>query len=233
MTGLSKITDKILAEARADANAKLAEAEERCRQIARDADEVSAERCAKIDEATKREAAEIVTRAKSGDAMVYRNTVLEARSALIDEAFEAAHKEILNLSAERTLEMLTMLLSSALRQISEDEKTSRELYGESEIPAAEQYEILLNQRDLDRCGKALLREAKQRLGQVADKLVLSEEPVFIDGGLIVRCGDIEINCSLGAMFSEIRPRLEAKVSRTLFPEKAVKSDGEQTTKKGS
>ena len=40
--------------------------------------------------------------------------------------------------------------------------------------------------------------------------------------LIVRCGAIEINCSLRALFDQIRPALETKVSRKLFPDKLEK-----------
>ena len=232
MTGLSKITDKIMAEARADAARTLAEAEERCREIAAEAEKKAAAYAARIDEATKREAAEIVSRAKSGETMVYRNTVLEARSALIDEAFEAARNELLNLSAERMLEMLVMLLTAALKQTVEDEKLSRELYGEAETPVEDCYVVLLGRRDLERCGKELLVRTTQRIEGFEGRLFLSEEPVSIDGGLILRRGDVEINCSLSAMLSQLRPRLEAKVSRTLFPEKAVRNDAD-TAKKGS
>ncbi len=236
MIGLSKITDKILAEAQAQADAKMAEADAKCAEIGREYDQKAAQIRAQIDEQTKREAAEIVSRAKSSEAMLRRNTALEAESEMIDEAFEMARKEILNLSNERYLEMLLMLLSSALRRQAEDEKLSRELYGEGEdAPQSDRYEVILNLRDRERCGEALIKEIGVRMGKenkaMTEKLALSEETAMIDGGLILRYGDIEINCSLKALFAQIRPELEAKVKGRLFPEKAGKAGKAEKTEK--
>lgn len=223
MTGLSRITDKILAEARADAAAKLAEADARCAEIAKEAAERAAELRAGIEEDAKKEAVGIVIRTKSGEAVVRRNTVLEARAALIDEAFDTAKKEILHLSEDRYLELLVMILGSCLRQQIENERVSRELYGEEEAPEFDAYEVLLCERDLNRLGTRLIEElGKRRAAEVSTltrPLVLGAEPVAIDGGLILRCGAMELNCSLSTLFKDIRPELEAKVARKLFPEK--------------
>lgn len=219
MTGLSKITDKILAEARAEAARKLAEADERAGEISRAAVIRAGELRAKVDEAAKREAAGIVSRAKSSEAMIHRNTLLEEKSAMIDEVFEAARKEILSLSGDEYLAFLTALSSSVLSGLVEDERTNRELYGEEaeDVP----YEILLNSRDGENYGKALQKA-------LPSGAILSPDAVSIDGGLIVRHGRIEVNCSVGALIQQIRPSLEAKVNHTLFPDKV-----EPTAKKGS
>ena len=226
MTGLSKITDKILADARADAAQKLAEADARCEEIAQEYAARAEELRRALNEEAKREAAEIVARAKSGEAMVRRNVMLEAKSARIDEAFDLAHQEILNLSEERYAEMLTMLLVSVVRGQAEHEATSRALYGEADAPESDTYEVLLNEKDHEKFGKQLLVSFRQRMGAeqktLADRVMLSSEYVPIDGGLIVRCGAIEINCSLRALFDQIRPALETKVSRKLFPDKLEK-----------
>ncbi len=213
MTGLSKITDKILAEARADAAAKRSEAEARADEISRAAMVRAAELRAKINDEAKREATEIVSRTKSSEAMLRRNTLLAEKSAMIDEVFASAHKELSSLSDEKYLELLTALATSVLRQLVEDEKTNLEVYGEEAIDAP--YEVLLNSRDIDRCGAAL----KARLPKYA---VLAKEEASIDGGLIVRHGRIEVNCSLRALIEQIRPKLEATVSHILFPEKSNK-----------
>ena len=153
MTGLSKITDKILAEAHADAAATMAQAKTRSDEISRAAIARAAELRAKVDEDAKREAAEIVSRAKSGEAMLRRNTVLAEKSAMIDEVFAMAHKELLALSDEQYLALLTAIASSVLEQLRSDEKMNEELYGEE--ASNESYEVLLNSRDHDRMGDAL------------------------------------------------------------------------------
>jgi hypothetical protein len=51
---------------------------------------------------------------------------------------------------------------------------------------------------------------------VLAKLRLSSETAPIDGGLILRCGPVETNCSLSMLMAENRRETEAKVSRILF-----------------
>ncbi len=219
MTGLSKITDKILADARADAAELLAQAEKKSSELAGEYARRAQERREQIDEAAKREAAEIVARAKSGEATVRRNVVLEAKSAQIDRAFDLAKKELLGLSEERYAELLLRLLVAACRRQTEDERIGRELYGEDDVPSTECYEVLLNERDGERFGESLIASAKERLGASAKNVVLSAERVRIEGGLLLRCGNTEINCSIETLIDGVRPELEGKVSRKLFPEK--------------
>jgi len=226
MTGLSKITDKILAEAREDASGKLAEADARCEEIAREYAARAEEIRKTLNEEARREAAEIVSRAKSGEAMVRRNVLLEAKSARIDEAFALAHQAILSLPEERYEELLIRLLVSVMKGQAEHEKESRELYGEEDAPVIDGYEVILNEKDRERLGEKLIGGFRKRMdgeySALAEQVTLSRTVAPIDGGLIVRCGQIEINCSLRALFDEIRPRMEGKVSRKLFPDKLEK-----------
>lgn len=225
MTGLSKITDKILAEARADAAARLAEADAKCEEIRRAYADRAEEIRQALNEDAKREAAEIVSRAKSGEAMVRRNVMLEAKSARIDEAFARAHEDILNLPKEQYAQMLTTLLVSVVKGQAAHEEESLALYGAEDAPVCDTYEVLLNEKDREQLGETLMASFKNQMGEaraLCDRVVLSDRTVAIDGGLIVRCGSIEINCSLRALFDQIRPELEAKVSRKLFPEKLEK-----------
>ena len=210
MTGLSKITDKILAEARADAAVTIEQAKARSNEISRASLARAAELRARVDENAKREAAEIVSRTKSSEAMLRRNTMLAEKSAMIDEVFANAHRELLSLSDEKYLELLGAIASSVLTGLREDEQMNEQLYGEA--ISTDAYEVLLNSRDGDRCGAAL----KAMLPKYA---VLSAETAPIDGGLLIRHGRVEVNCSLSKLIEQVRPSLEAKVAHTLFPEK--------------
>ena len=221
MTGLSKITDKILAEARADAAKMLADANARCSEISGDYARRGAEIRKRIEEDARAEAAEIVSRAKSSDAMLRRNSLLKARGDQIDRAFELAGREMLNLSDDRYLEMLLLFLSAALRRQLADEASNRELYGDDETVSVACYEVLLNERDRERLGARLMEEFGKRFADSLPigRVALAADMASIDGGLLLRCGSMEINCSVKALVDEIRPELEAKVSRRLFPEK--------------
>ncbi len=220
MTGFSKITDKILAEARADAEASVSEAQAKAAEISAEY-AVRAEALKKqIDEDAKRQAEEIVARAHADEAMIRRSAALEARGNMVDEAFDLARREILNLSAERYTEFLSMLLCRALREQLEDERQTRELYGDEEQPT-EDFTVLLNELDRERVGKELMARltAKHKAGEIELLPTLSEETAPIDGGLILRRGKIEINCSVKALFGELRPEWEGRVVARLFAEK--------------
>ena len=226
MTGVSKITDKILAESRDDAAATLAAAKTRTDEISRAALTRAAELRAKVDENARREAAEIVSRAKSREAMIRRNTVLKAQSDMIDEIFAAAKHELCSLSDEEYLALMSSLVQRVLGQLAEDEKTNRELYGEEDPDADCPYEIFLNVRDRDRCGRELLSVAQR----VSDRAILSEQTVAIGGGFCLRHGRMEMNCSLETLVEQVRPSLEAKINHTLFPKQ---SESDKIDRKGN
>ena len=49
-----------------------------------------------------------------------------------------------------------------------------------------------------------------------NELVLADYVANIDGGVIIRYGDMEINCSLDMIFSRLRESLESEVNKILF-----------------
>lgn len=221
VTGLDKITDRILAEARAEADKILAEANAEADRIRADyrarADELSA----RISADASREGIDLVERAKSASANRKRNQLLQTQSLLIDETFRAALDGLRAQSTEDYTKLLSGLLTSALSAQAKAERESRELYGEEDMPTVEQYEVLLNDRDRDRVGEALIKEVKQATAsklpaEMLAKLTLAKDTVRIDGGLILRCGSIESNCSLSLLFTQLREELEAEVCRVLF-----------------
>ena len=60
---------------------------------------------------------------------------------------------------------------------------------------------------------------KKAAGELAFLPEIATELANIDGGLILRRGKIEINCSVGALFGELRPEYEGRVVARLFAEK--------------
>lgn len=221
MTGLSKITDKILEEARREAAARLAEADAQCALI-------NAEYKAKADEAVnalnadaKSEASQIVSRTRASEATVRKNILLKIQSEMIDRAFEIAEKELASLSGNERLELLVGLLTAIMTDEWNDEQTRDEIYGD-EGEEKRIYEIMLNPKDREHYGEALLSNFKRRIvgkdmGDIASRVVLCKDTVDIEGGLIVRVGDVDINSSVHALIAQLRPSLEARVAKILFP----------------
>ena len=107
------------------------------------------------------------------------------------------------------------------------EANSIALYGAEGAILPESYELILNAKDRERFGKAMISSVGNRLiGKVPteklSKLRLSDRTANIGGGFILRYGDIESNCSFDLLFAELRQTLEIEVSRALFeaPKKA-------------
>ena len=225
INGLNKITDKILSESQEKANKILADAKAECDRInaeyAERADKIRSE----ISTEAEKGGMEYVARIRSTAATSKRNLLLQTKSDLIDGVFESVLEQTRNLELAKYNEILIGLLSAALLEQIESEETSRTLYGEEEALAPESYEILFNQRDRDRCGKLVIEGVQKHLaGKVSaeklSRLTLATQTVNIDGGLILRCGSVESNCSLSILFAQLREGLESEVARTLFEAKA-------------
>lgn len=219
MTGLDKIKDKIIAEAQLDAARMIEDAQKKCNEIllraSGDADNIKAE----LDVAAHREAESLISRAKSGAALEKRNIIAQAKSHAADLAFETAKKEILSLPDEQYIEFLAKLLVSALSSQLDIEKTNRELYGEESNEAP--VDVLLSQEDIMRAGTKIIPAAKKMaagkpVSHLLERAGVSVETAKIEGGMIIRIGDLDINCSVEALIESAKERLEGDVARILF-----------------
>lgn len=222
MTGLSKITDKILQEARCEAAARLAEADAECKRISEEYAEKAKNITAAANAAAKSEATELAARTRATEKTLQKNIMLELQSEMIDRAFDVARKEIRELEGEARLDLLVGLLCAALRSEYEAEKQREEIYGDGENGEKPVYEVLLEKRDREKLGEALINGFKRKIvgkdmGDLPERVVLSPDVADIDGGLILRVGSIEINSSVDTIFSYLRPKLESQVARILFP----------------
>ena len=219
MTGLEKVTGKIIADAEADARVILERAEAECEAIKAKYAAATEAEVEKLTDECDRECQALIIRARSSAAMAKRNAVLEARAKLIDDAYAAAEKQIRSMSGEQYLDLLQKMLRSALKSQLEGEEESMRLYGEDISPAV--YEVVLNSRDRETYGEKLLEAYRAGYGArlspvVLQRLRLAPDTAPIDGGIILRCGPVETNCSLSMLMAANRRETEARVSRILF-----------------
>ncbi|MBQ8005822.1 MAG: V-type ATP synthase subunit E [Clostridia bacterium] len=221
MTGLDKITGKIISEAEKDASAMLERARERCAEIMFEAQREAESIKAALEEEAQREAESIIAKAKSEAAMQKRNLLLSARSEAVDRVFAQAYKEILNLPEEKYCELVSRLIAEAMIEELENEKNNIFLYGEENIDLPEKYELIFNKNDKEKLGTAILSGVERVIigklnREELEKLVIADECADIDGGVIVRFGSIEYNCSVSSVFSAIRARMESEISTHIF-----------------
>ena len=79
----------------------------------------------------------------------------------------------------------------------------------------------MNAEDRERFGVDVINAARRNVERKvgADRLsmlCLSDEVADIEGGLILRAGDVETNCSLPVLLAEVRRSIEGKVASILF-----------------
>ena len=222
MRGISKITDKILDEAKADAAARLAAADAESARILSEYKEKAENEARTAEANAKEEAAQIISRARSGEQTIRRNTVFKMQGEMIDKAFASATDELCDLPDEQKLELLSGLLLSALASEYEAEQSRADIYGVDEDEGVRYYEVILNARDRERIGDDLIKSFKRKivgkdLGDIPSRVSLSAQSAEIGGGFIIKVGNVEINCSIESIISRLRPRLEAQVAKILFP----------------
>ena len=223
MTGLEKIIERIRSEARERAGATLQRAEAEATELAKD----YAARSEQVRERIEKEGLEAVqamlNAARAETEKTHTEILQNMRTALIDEAFERAKKEICDTDFGKYRELLGALLTSALLEQHRTEQQSI-AYGD-EVEPFERFEVVLNAADRERFGTQVVndvrRSVERRIGaQKANMIALSEECADISGGLILRFGDVELNCTLDVLMADIRRQLTARVSDILFRERA-------------
>ena len=219
--GLNRITDKIIAAAKEQANGILAAAEEDCARILAEYNEKAEKIRAALAREIEQKTQDQLARAKSSAAMAGRNLVGEARSQLIESVFRDAFEEIEKKPETEYINLIVGLCSAAAEEIFTTEEKNLAVYGAEEEAVAEQCEILLNAADRKKIGKKVLAGVQKALsGKISPenlkKITLAEDTVNIRGGVVLRYGEVESNCSFEMLFSLLRRDLETDVSRMLF-----------------
>ena len=221
VNGLNKITDKILEDARAEAARILAEAEAECCEIkAKYEAEADAIR-ERLSVAAEQKGADMIARARSSAAMEKRNILLQQRSDLIEGVFKGAEEWVLSLPQDKYSELLAGLAASALLELSGTEAENREMYGDEEESLPVECQLLFNKKDKETCAEQVLALLKKKVkGKIPDErveaLTVSHNSLPISGGVVLRCGDVEFNCSFELVFAGLQRELEADVNRALF-----------------
>lgn len=197
---LEAIVDKILKDAReqtsrieGESRTKIQSIQSQCKETVRAFQKASRKRAEKLAEDQRR-------RLLSMAELDIRKEVLALKQEMIGTAFEKAISHLLEEDKERYSALLKKLILDA------------DLEGDEEL--------ILNQKDRERIGDVLIRELNEAFSKTGKKreLRLSRESRPIRGGVILRRGRKEVNCSVESIIYSKRDELEAKMARILFPD---------------
>ena len=221
MNNLDRILDRI----KADADLEIKKIEEasaaRIDTIQKDTEEKLDLINRRTEEAAMKEYQAILARAQSRGAMVEKEILLGAKSELIEKVYRDAESFIMNLPADKYTEVMSGLLADAVisRMATVTEMTETfadEAYvGEGKVP----FEVLLPEAHKKKFGRAIISGAEKSIALkdlTVPKIKLSKDSAPIDGGFIVKYGDVQTNCSVSAMISSLKERTYAKVASVLF-----------------
>ena len=194
MKGTEKIIAHIQADAKAEADAILAQAEKQCAAIRDEYAEKAREAySAKIRDGVK----DCEESAGSKDRIVQmesKKEILSLKQEMVSESFSKAKEMLLNMSGE---DYFAFLVNLAVRG--------------SDNGAGE---IILNKADREKYGDRIAQAANAAIS--GGKLTLSEDTGDFSGGLIVRNGRIEVNNSIELLIDMCREEMSGKVAGILF-----------------
>ena len=216
MNGIDRITAAITSDAERDAERIVSEANETAAVIIEDQKKRAESLRRSISARTEKECAEIDERTRSSASLLRRNRMLEAKSEILDSAYERAVQMLLEQSDDDYCKMLTGIFKATVEDQIKAEQTalSHDTYGEYAAP--EKY-ILKLDRDTDaRIGDRFYENASGFAAQRGKKLERSSETVDIRGGFVLVCGDIELSCGIPVLMSPVRADTESEVLAKLF-----------------
>lgn len=145
---------------------------------------------AKAQQRADEERNRIITLARLGA----RRELLSEKQRLIDTVFDETRKKVLSMGRDEYRAFIGTVLEEALEP------------GD--------YEVIIGESE-DRIDQSFLDQAARDAGG-RSKLTLAAERRPISGGLILKRGRTETNCSLDAIIREARERLETEVAAILF-----------------
>ena len=195
MKGTEKIIAHIRSDAQAQCDAILAAAQEKIDAIRADYDAQAAEAYAERIRAGVKSCADEGESAARLARMEAKKTLLALKQAMISRSFDEAAKKLAALPEEQYVELLGKLAANAA------------VTGEEEI--------VLNAADRARVGEAVVKNANEKLGEKG-RLRLSDAAGEFDGGLILRRGNIEANCTTALLVELCRGEMSAAIAGVLF-----------------
>jgi len=198
MKGIDRICSRLVADAEAEIAALNAETAEKCEAIrAEYRQQAQKEYESRMQEGVK--ACETrMQRLSSTAEMEAKKAILAFKQAEVAKIFDSAAKQLANLPKDEYVRFLATLAANAAT------------YGTEEL--------IFNARDAAAVGKEVEKAANVLLRQkgLTGGLTVSEETREISGGVIVRQGNIEVNCAVDTLVQLNRNELASQVAEILF-----------------
>lgn len=198
MSGLEKIKERILEDARQEAESIIENANKRADEIlsnAREKADAAREAIASEYEAKRQE---LKRRMLSMAQLDINKKLLEVKQHMIDAAFDECVRHIQKMPVQDYRALIVKLLLSAVQT------------GEEEV--------IFSAADDGRLDNSVINDANNKLKKMGRKgsLKLSKEKGSFNGGFILRYQGMETNSTFDSILRTIREQMEPQVAEILF-----------------
>ena len=194
MKGTEKIIAHIQADAMAQADAILSQSEQQCAEVRQEYEVKARDSYGEKIRLGVKACQDKLDSVERINQMESRKAVLTLKQDMVSKSFERACDLLVNLPAPQYIELLAKLAAQASVTGSE--------------------EIVLNARDRAAVGQAVVDAANKKLGGA--HLTLSDAEGSFAGGLILRRGSIEANCTAELLVELCRGDMSAQLADVLF-----------------
>lgn len=197
MTGLDKILKHIEEDAATSAQTIIDKAKEEADRIMANAKEEGQQRCEDIRKQSELDIKSIENRGHSAALLQEKKLILEAKQQIISDIIQKAQDSLLDQPDEDYFNtIINMVVKHALPH---------------------EGKILFSNKDYNRLPEQYEDRINAGLTDIAGaSLTVTEGDADIDGGFILKYGDIEVNCSFDALFFAAKENLQDKVREVLF-----------------
>ena len=195
MHGIEKITDRIAQDTQAEIEARLAQAQSRADQIMAGYEAQAQEAVEGILARGQRELEAHRARQHSMARLEVRKRALEAKQEMVEAAFGEALTRLFALPREEMVPLLARL-AAACAETGEEE-------------------VILSPASRQAYGQDVVDQANQLRG--GGHLTLGPEEPGLAGGLLLRQGRVDINCTFSMILRRQRESLNGQVAEILFP----------------
>lgn len=198
MNGIEKIIQRIEADARAEADETVRQCEEQCRAAKEEYDKAAQTEYWNLVHDGVKECEQRIARLGGAAEMEAKKSVLAMKQEMVSKAFDRARELFCSMDEEQYSDFLAKQACSA------------------SVNGME--ELVFNEKDQRGAGKLACKKANELLKakNIPGKLTVSEETRDILGGVIVKQGDIEANCSIEKLTELCRNELASQVAELMF-----------------
>lgn len=198
MNGIEKITDRIAVDADQEAKALLDSAKKQAAEITASYEALAQSNYDEAIAKGKADAADRIERLASVADLDARKLRLQNKQALLEKAFSQALEKLQALPEDQYVALLAKLAAEGC-------STGKE-------------SLVLSTTDKDRYGQRVVTAANALLVKSGKTgaLTLSEESREFSGGLYIKDGNIENNCTFPTIIRMLREQMAGDVAKVLF-----------------